>query len=333
MNSIKLSTEVSVPASPWKINYDTQLMTLGSCFATLIGDRLFESKFRVLPNELGTLFNPWSISKLLQFAIREQFPHLGHYLSLGKHHHVSYDFHSSVYSDTTLDDFDTQLRLLLRRTRQQLLDTDVLVLTFGSAFAYRYLKTGELIANCHKTPAGEFQKELLSLETLSQSMDELLALLLPLNPDLKIIVTVSPVRHTRDTLPLNQVSKSLLRLLCHYLETTYPQVAYFPSYEIMLDELRDYRFYEPDLIHPDSVAVDHIFRTFLKAYLDQETHETLKEWQQAAQAIAHTPKHGYSEEYRKHLTQTIERLRKLKNRLAVETEIEKISLILKNQYP
>lgn len=329
---MKLSTEVQVKPSAWKIDYNTRLMTVGSCFAEVVGNQLFESKFQVLPNLFGTIFNPYAITKLVRMCAAHKLPHVGHYLKSNGSLFFHYDFHSSVYSDISVEDLDGKIRRSLSQTRQFLEKTDVLILTFGSAFAYRYLKTNELITNCHKTPAKEFSKELLSLETLITAMDELLSALASLNPGMKIIVTVSPVRHTRDTLPLNQVSKSILRLLCHEMETRYEHVRYFPAYEIMLDELRDYRFYEPDLVHPDSVATDHIFRTFLKAYLDADTLETFKEWQQVVQMLGHKPKHGYSAEYRKHLAQTLERLRGLKARLMVEKEIEEISFILKNNY-
>lgn len=329
---MKLSTEVEVKHSPWKIDYDTRLLTIGSCFAEVVGNQLFESKFQVLPNLFGTVFNPFSITKLVKMAYSETLPHVGHYLRSNGDLYFHYDFHSSVYSSTSVDDLDNKIRRSLYQMKQFLQNTDVLVLTFGTAFVYRYLKTNEWITNCHKAPGKEFSKELLSLETLTRSMDELLKILQSLNPQMKVILTVSPVRHTRDTLQLNQVSKSILRLLSYDLELRYDHVTYFPAYEILLDELRDYRFYEPDLIHPDSVATDHIFRTFLRTYLDADTHETFKEWQQVVQMLNHKPKHGYSAEYRKHLAQTLERLRGLKARLMVEKEIEEINLILKNNY-
>lgn len=329
---MKLSTEVQVKPSPWKIDYDTKLMTMGSCFAEVVGNQLFESKFQVLPSLFGTVFNPYSIAKLVKMSASDTLPHVGHYVRADGSLFFHYDFHSSVYSDISLEDLDGKIRRNLFQTKQYLQATDVLVLTLGTAFVYRYLKTNEFVTNCHKTPGKEFTKELLSLETLRATMDELLKILATLNPGMRVVLTVSPVRHTRDTLPLNQVSKSVLRLLCHELEERYDHVVYFPAYEIMLDELRDYRFYEPDLIHPDSVATDHIFRTFLKAYLDADTHDTLKEWHQVVQMLNHKPKHGYSAEYQRHLTQTLERLRGLKARLMVEKEIEEIGLILKNHY-
>lgn len=305
---------------------------MGSCFAEVVGNQLFESKFQVLPNLFGTVFNPLSITKLVKMAHSDTLPHVGHYVRSNGDLFFHYDFHSSVYSGVSVDDLDNKIRRSLYQTKQFIQNTDVLILTFGTAFVYRYLKTNELITNCHKAPGKEFRKELLSLETLTKSADELIRLLKALNPSMRIVLTVSPVRHTRDTLPLNQVSKSALRLLCHDLETRYDHIDYFPAYEIMLDELRDYRFYEPDLIHPDSVATDHIFRTFLKAYLDADTHETLKEWQQVVQLLNHKPKHGYSTEYQKHLVQTLERLRSLKARLTVEKEIEEIDRLLKKHY-
>lgn len=329
---MKLSTEVEITPSKWKINYNTRLMSIGSCFAEAVGNRLYESKFQVFPGILGTIFNPYSISKTLKMSASGMLPHVSHFVRAEGNLFFHYDFHSSIYSDISVDDLDNKIKRILHQTKLMLQKTDVLILTFGTAFIYRYLKTNELITNCHKTPGKEFQKELMRPETLLTEMDLMLKVLQAFNPEMKIIVTVSPVRHTRDTLPLNQVSKSVLRLLCHDLESRYENVNYFPAYEIMLDELRDYRFYEPDLIHPDNVATDHIFRCFLKAYLDPDTYDLYKEWQQITQMISHKPKHGYSAEYGKHLARTLERLRSINDRLDVEKEIEEIGLILKNHY-
>lgn len=329
---MKLSTEVEVTPSKWKINYNTHVMTIGSCFAEVVGNRLFESKFQVLPSLLGTVFNPLSIAKIVRMTATGALPHVAHFVRSEGNLFFHYDFHSSIYSDVSVDDLDHKIRRILHQTKMLLQKTDVLILTFGTAFAYRYLKTQELVTNCHKTPGKEFRKELLMPEELTSEMEELFKLLWQFNPEMKIVLTVSPVRHTRDTLPLNQVSKSVLRLLCHQLESNHEKVNYFPAYEILLDELRDYRFYEPDLIHPDNVATDHIFRTFLKAYLEPMTYDIYKEWQQVTQMLSHRPKHGYSAEYGKHLARTLERLRTIQDKLNVEKEIEEISLILKSHY-
>lgn len=332
MDSIKLSTEVQIKPSEWKLNYDATIVTVGSCFAETLGGQLLNSKFRVLSNPFGTVFNPVSISKLLQMAIANEMPNVGHYLLNENAEHFHYDFHSSIYSSGTLTEYDQNLRGLIAEVRAQLKTARLLVLTFGTAYAYRLNKTGEIVANCHKTPASQFKKELLSIETVTSSMESMLVQLKAFNPNIDVVLTVSPVRHTKETLPLNQVSKSVLRLATHLISEKLSWVNYFPSYEVVMDELRDYRFYEPDLIHPDSVAREHIFRLFVKAYLDKASMDLLKEWTEIKMMLEHRPQHGFSEGYKKHLLKTKQRLIELSERLDVGFEMNELESIIASKF-
>ncbi len=332
MESIKLSTEVNFKSSDWKFDYTSGIVTVGSCFAETLGSQLKMNKFSVLTNPFGTVFNPLSIARLLRMSLRDEMPVVGHYLVGENGQHLHYDFHSSIYSSESLEIYDKRLRTLMLEVKNYLKTAKVLVITLGTAFVYRLGKTGEVVANCHKAPAASFKRELLGVADVQENLSEVFRLLADVNPELRVVLTVSPVRHTRDTLPLNSVSKSVLRLAGHYLAEQFPHVSYFPAYEIVMDELRDYRFYEPDLIHPDSVAREHIYRNFVKAYLEKKSMDLMKEWTEVRMMIDHRPHQGYSESYRKHLVKTMERLRHLSDRLNVSEELQSLESILKAHY-
>lgn len=332
MESIKLSTEVNIKPSDWKFDYSSPIVTIGSCFADSLGGQLKANKFDVLANPFGTVFNPVSMTRLIRMSLQDEMPVMGHYVIHDETQHLHYDFHSSIYSSGSLEVYDNALRSLMFDVKTYIKRARVLLVTLGTAFAYRLNKTGEIVANCHKTPASHFKKELLGVEEVGAALLATVDMLKAFNPDLQVILTVSPVRHTKDSLQLNSVSKAVLRIASHYVVEQRPQVSYFPAYEIVMDELRDYRFYEPDLIHPDSVAREHIYRNFVKAYLDKPAMDLLKEWTEVKMMVDHKPNQGFSEQYRKHILKTIERLRQLSNRMAVNEELENLNLLLKTHY-
>jgi hypothetical protein len=188
---------------------------------------------------------------------------------------------------------------------------DTVVLTLGTAWAYRLRETGELVSNLHKLPANLFEKELLTADEIVNSIAEVHALLRRANPAIRIVLTVSPVRHIKDTLPLNAVSKSVLRVACHYLSELLPNVSYFPAYELLTDDLRDYRFYAADMLHPSEVAEDYIWERFARTYFDADFGRFRKEWAAVRQSLGHRPLHIGAPEHRTFLDQTRERLERL----------------------
>ena len=293
MKQLKFSTELNVTPSDWKINHHTKILTIGSCFADVLGSQLADNKFHVLNNPFGTVFNPLAIAKLLDLSLDGKPPHPALYHQNSDKIWLHHDFHSSLWSGSRVD-LEEKLKEKQHQVNQFLRDADVLVITLGTAFAYRHRATNVLVGNCHKVPADQFVKELLHLDQINIGMEHLLFKLQSIKRDLKIILTVSPVRHTKDTLTLNQVSKSTLRLVCHRLSEKFRQVDYFPSYEIMVDELRDYRYYKPDLIHPNSVAEEYIFRTFADAFMDKPVLEFIKEWDSVQKMLNHNPQHGFT---------------------------------------
>ncbi len=316
----KLTTKVSITPSEWKIDHQTPALTVGSCFAEVLGGQLSENKFPALSNPFGTLFNPYSIAKVLTMSLENTSPSEELYVQNADGIWRHYDFHSSFWGESR-DELEQKLLAVLSEVREFLTSTKVLVITFGTAYVYRYRKNLSLVANCHKTPQSEFVKELLGYEQLQNGWGDLIR---ALRTSRRIILTVSPVRHTRDTLPLNQVSKSVLRLLCHRLSEQFKDVSYFPSYEIMMDELRDYRFYKDDLIHPSELAEKIIFEKFADAYLTDEAQVLMAEWQAVRKMLAHRPFQTHTPSYQKHLESTLERLEELSGSLAVEREIEEV---------
>lgn len=318
-------TEVHVPASGLDLSLQDGIMTIGSCFAEVIGRRLHVSKAQVVVNPFGTIFNPLSVSKLLRGAISQQ---RDFDKNLVQHNGIwyAYDLHSSL-SSPNRDELITTITNLLDTTRTALQQAKLLIITLGTSVGYRLLSSGEVVANCHKIPARNFNRELLPLDTLQQDMESTLEQLQQFNPSLQVLLTVSPVRHIKETIEINSVSKSILRVLCHQLSANQEQVRYFPAYEIMLDDLRDYRFYGRDMVHPTEVAEDYIWEKFALAYLNQEFRDFLQEWEKIRRALSHRPFHPASEAHQKFLKNTIAQLRQLNSRYGIDTAEEEQSLI------
>lgn len=323
MKPIRLHTEVTVSTPDWKIDQHSKILTIGSCFAEVMGSQLIGYKFPVLNNPLGTVFNPISICKILDSALENRKPNPALYFEDADKIWFHHDFHSSQWA-TSRERLENQLVEKLAKVKDFLSTADVLVITLGTAYAYRHRAANTLIGNCHKVPADRFVKELLHSDQITIPFEQLMHKLRSFRRDLRIILTVSPVRHTRDTLPLNQVSKATLRLLCHRLSEKFVQAEYFPSYEIMVDELRDYRYYEEDLIHPNSVAEEYIFRTFADSYINPAAYPFMKEWESIGQLMNHRPQHGYTASQYKLLINVRTRLKQLSATTDVSDELEEI---------
>jgi hypothetical protein len=292
-------------------------MTIGSCFADAIGRRLLSFKSQALVNPFGISYNPYSIHKTLLLSISNH-PFEDNFIeSDGLHFH--YDFHSELVS-TSRSELESKLKKTIGITHSFLRNAAALVITYGTAWVYSKNDTHAIVANCHKQPAGLFTRSLLSQKHILESFDGFYKEIKKLNPQIQIILTVSPVRHTRDTLPLNSVSKSVLRLSCHTLTEQYADVHYFPAYEIMIDDLRDYRFYKPDMIHPSDEAEDYIWESFLSAYAQPGYLDFIKKWQPIQQAILHKPFHPQSAGHQIFLKETIRKLEELSHLVNVDQE-------------
>ena len=313
-------TEIPLIPHPQQLPQSARVLTIGSCFAETMGTRLVENKVAAVVNPFGTVFNPLTACQLLRAAAGEDMDWQQHLVE-ARGRWQSYDLHATIGADSPVTLLQ-RIQELVRETGEFLRTADVVMLTLGTAFVYRLRATGELVSNCHKVPAEQFDKELLTPDEIINAVAETHAYLRRHNPKLRFILTVSPVRHLKDTLPLNSVSKSALRLACHYLSELLPDVAYFPAYELLLDDLRDYRFYADDMLHPSTVAQEYIWERLTRTYFDAAFGRFKKEWHALRQALHHRPLYEAAPEHRQFLETTLDRLRRLGQQVDVNTEID-----------
>ena len=260
-------TEVDIPLSPWQIDHSQKILLLGSCFSGNIGERLLHAGFDADVNPLGTLYNPASIAEALHPT---NWPEFSQWL------------HSKAYTSPAIVP-STPLELPLNSP-----STPLLIITFGTAWIYRLKETGMIVANCRKQPDRLFLRERLSVDDIVNTWTPLLEDWLGEAPH--IIFTVSPIRHRKDGFHENQISKSTLLLAVEELCHKFPdRCSYFPAYEIMMDELRDYRFYADDMMHPSSVAVDYIWQRFQDTYFSATTKTKNLEYEKLYKQSLHVP--------------------------------------------
>jgi hypothetical protein len=315
-------TEIHPLPSPIKLNLSEKILTVGSCFSDSIGKELVENKFTVAVNPFGSNYNPHSIHKSLRYAIHNQVVPDHTYVE-NKGVQSNYDFHSN-FAALDKQAVIRSIKEVIGATHYFLKDAQWIFITYGTAWVYERKDTGDIVANCHKVPAGNFNKLLLSQKKVLESFKEFYTELKAFNPTCKIILTVSPVRHIKDTLQLNSVSKSVLRLACQTITEAHADVFYFPSYEIMMDDLRDYRFYKSDMIHPSKEAERYIFSKFSETYFDESTHQFLKQWQPLRQALKHKPFLPESESHQQFLKNTLSQLDALQTKVNLSNEISLI---------
>lgn len=303
-----------------RITHRSSVLTVGSCFADHLGEELLSNKFSVSANPLGVTYNPLAIHNALSLAMNQQ-PLNENLFVLNEDTWKHLSFHSQ-WSHASRDQLQSSLQKAISDTGRFVTSANVLILTYGTAWTYEHRKTNQVVANCHKLPAVEFEKYLLSPSQIIESFKALHDPLRAINPDLRVILTVSPVRHVRDTLELNQVSKATLRLACHHIAAQFARVEYFPSYEIMMDDLRDYRFYEDDMIHPSAAARAYIFEKFADRYFDSSTRELNDRIASVRKAMAHKPFHPDSPSHQRFLKELLGSLKELNAQIDVKKEIE-----------
>lgn len=318
-------TEIEAQNSPVKINYKSKILTLGSCFSDSIGQRLQQSRFSTTVNPFGTIFNPLSIVELLELSL-ERNEVLEHATIKRDGYYLNYKFHSS-FRARTKDTLHKRMEKALDEVSRQIKQANVIFITLGTAWVYEQQKSHMLVANCHKVPQKEFSKRLVATEEIVPAFFNLKEIINQHNPNVQFVLTVSPVRHTRDTLKLNAVSKSVLRTACYYMEDMAEDVHYFPAYEIMMDDLRDYRFYEKDLIHPNEQAIDYIWEKFIDTFIEDK--ELLGQWTKLKQALEHKPFNPKSGAHQKFLQKTLSQLKDLNGQIPLDQEIAQIKKQLK----
>jgi len=281
-----------------QINHKTPVIMMGSCFTDNIGSRLRQYLFDVVINPFGVSYNPMSVKKsITQLISREKYKED----DLHFHNELWFSFdHYTKISATDKVEALHNINTEFQRAKEKLKSAGFLIITFGTAFAYRYKETGEIVCNCHKIPATRFERSMLSTKSIIGEYEELIKQLLKLNPELQLVFTVSPVRHLKDGLVENQRSKAALLLAANELVKLFPDSAhYFPSYEIMMDDLRDYRFYDADMVHPNAQAVDYIWERFLETAFSGEAQEIITKIDPLIKAKSHRPLHTDTEAFKK----------------------------------
>ncbi len=281
---MKLFLSEDMPLSDKKIGYEKPVFLVGSCFSNNIGEKLDFYQFDTYLNSHGIVFNPLSLAKSLtdvleskQYDIKDLDTRDDIYFSY--HHHGEF---SSINENKVLDKINTRIS----SANKVIQKSSHLIITFGTAWVYELINTGEIVANCHKMPSKLFKKRLLSVNEIKQAFLNLTTKIKAINPGIAFVYTVSPVRHIKDGLTENARSKAILLEAIHQIKEEI-NCEYFPSYEIMMDELRDYRFYKQDLIHPNDQAVDYIWNKFQHAYLTDETKLIVKQIAKLKQQMNH----------------------------------------------
>ena len=293
---MKFRTEINCDPNTAMISYSDRLEMIGSCFVENISRKMVESGFQVDVNPFGIVYNPLSVSscvrRLLEskdYSSQDVFEEKGIFHSFAHH---------SRFSGTDRETVLAGINSRIRHSSDFLQKADWLIITFGTAFVYRLKSTGEVVSNCHKLPSGLFFHERLQTAAVVSEWNVLIGQLRGMNPALKILFTVSPIRHWSGGAHENQLSKSILLLSIDEIIRENSACFYFPSYELMLDDLRDYRFYAEDMIHPSSQAVNYIWEKFSTCYFNKETKAKSAEWEQIQRDLNHQPFHPESDAYR-----------------------------------
>lgn len=322
---MEFRTIMDYPQANFSMSHSDNFLLLGSCFAENIGSMMIDNKFHCELNPYGILYNPFSISRALREIISgKQYTEKDLFFYRECYH--SYMHHGS-FSAFTQDKCLTRVNEHLKRAHE-LCSTSMnyLIITFGTSWVYTLKETNEVVSNCHKLPAANFIRRLLTVDEIVADYTSLISKLLESRPSLKIVFTVSPIRHIKDGLHANQISKSTLLLAIDMLQKVFPNIVfYFPAYEILMDELRDYRFYADDMIHPSDMAIRYIWNTFAAFYFSKEATKIMQEYGDIHKALSHKPFRRDSEEYKRFLGQIVLKIKRLKEKypyLDVEKEIE-----------
>lgn len=328
---MKLQLDINIEKPKATINYDDGLLLIGSCFTANIGKMLSERKFNCLHNPTGILFDPHSIAKHVhdivynkQYTVDNLFVLNGIYNSWNHH---------SEFSDVDAEKVVAKINGRINAAHNLLLKCKWMVITLGSAYHYTLVENNITVANCHRAPSQWFHKKMIPSSEIQTMLSNSINLLQRINPQLNFVFTVSPVRHIRDGVVENNFSKAQLIDAVHQLKAKYNTVNYFPAYEIVIDVLRDYRFYDIDLVHPNYLATEIIFEYFEKNFLDEATRKIADDILALTKAINHRPLHASSPTHQAFLKQTLEKIKQMQQLmpgLNWQNDLEQIEAQIKN---
>ncbi len=312
---MKLQTQIPLAKADHQIDYNSQLLLLGSCFVEHIGDKLHYFKFQTVQNPFGILFHPVAIEHVVFRAVHQKQYTEEDVFFLNERWHC-FEAHSDL-SSSSKEQLLLQLNQGLDKTLEQLKKATHIVITLGTAWVYETRLSNTIVANCHKVPQKEFSKKLLSVEAIEMSLTHTIALMNSVNDTLQFIFTVSPVRHLKDGFTENQLSKAHLMAALHKIIQAPPLGlrGLFPSYEIMMDELRDYRFYAEDMIHPNSIAIQYIWEKFNYVWISKAAQSTMLEIDSIQKGLQHKSFHPDSEAHQQFLKNLETKMQSLQKQL------------------
>ena len=304
---MKFRTEVQIPVSETALEIDDRVFSIGSCFSSEMSDLLKTGQIQTLNNPFGTTFNPYSINQAVKKLHDSQFYTENDLIKFGEEV-ISLDHHSkfnSRFVHQTLDKINAEIEV----GNRFLQDANWVMITYGTSFIYEFLPKKKLVANCHKIPGKYFEKRLLTHLEITDSVYETVTLLKDIcKENVQILFTVSPVRHTKDGMIENNLSKAKLIAAIHEILPQFENCHYLPVYEILMDDLRDYRFYKEDLIHPNRQAVQYIWEKFGSAYFSDETVDFVEENFKIAKALEHKSADEKSPKHQEFLTNIEKRI-------------------------
>ncbi|MFN4083221.1 MAG: GSCFA domain-containing protein [Bacteroidia bacterium] len=305
----KLNFSIAKP--DFNIHHQHKILLVGSCFASNIGDYLQLYKFKTCLNPCGIVFNPISVANTFKFilspdTLTDNYLFTRNGLWHSWMHHGSFNHHRLI-------DFKKKIVSSINNANNFIHSADYIFITLGSAHAYKHLQLNEFVANCHKMPANLFQKILLKPNQVTETLGSTIKNIQFVNPNAKFVFTVSPVKYIKDGLHENNISKGILHYAINEICSEFKNTYYFPAYEIVNDELRDYRFYKPDFAHPTEQAVDYVWKRFCETYFNEQTNALTEEIRKIKSAMAHKPLHKDSTEYKSFLSQMLVKTQQLQN--------------------
>jgi hypothetical protein len=307
---MQFRTPIPISESVFPIDYNSKMMSLGSCFAVNMAEKFEYFKFQNSCNPFGIIFNPVSIEKLIERAVNKVFFTEKDIFFHNNLWHC-FEVHSEL-SNPDKEVFLSSLNQLIDATHQEITESTHFQITYGTAWVYRNIESKEIVANCHKVPQKQFTKEILSVEIIQKSIKNTVELIQSLNPNCKFIFTVSPVRHIKDGFVENTLSKAHLISAIHSTDSSQLTTHnYFPSYEIMMDDLRDYRFYAEDMLHPNQVAIDYIWQRFKETSISKTAFTVMDEVEGIRKGLSHRSFNPESEGHQKFVAKLQARITKL----------------------
>lgn len=306
-------TEIPIIKSDFPIDYHSKVLLLGSCFAENIGEKFQYYKFQTTINPFGIIFNAVSLEKLIRRVVENRtFTENDIFFHNDLWH--CYEIHSEL-SNPDKEVFLSNLNLTLESTQRHITSLTHCIITLGTSWVYRNIESNDIVANCHKVPQKQFTKGLLSIEQTEKSLQNIVSLIHSVNPNCNFIFTVSPVRHIKDGFTENTLSKAHLIAAIHQTITHHPSpIIYFPTFEIMMDELRDYRFYAEDMLHPNQTAVNYIWEKFVDSTVSEESKSLMIEIENIQKSLAHKPFNPNSESHQKFINQLNSKIKAVQNR-------------------